>query len=311
MRPTLPGARTLVSGLLALGLSAAAFGLSNRVFVSPLGKDSVSCGALLLPCKTFAGAVAQVSPGGIVVALLPGEFGPVTITKALTIEAPSGLTALVQTNGTAVTINAGSNDTVTLRGLSLASTSHFAQGVLVNSAGAVHVEKCVISGFGDAIAAFSWPAGRLFVTDTTARGNDQGLRATASPGTLDITVERGAFESNNNGILVQDGTRTAIRGSVASGNLAGLVAQASVGGSVELTVADCVVTYNTGSGITSEGDSGSALVRVSGSTVTGNQRGLVQATFGGTSTFLSRGDNTVEGNLQGDLAGVIQSYSGK
>jgi hypothetical protein len=285
--------------------------LSAKVFVTPVGKDSLTCGALLTPCKTFAGAVAAVSPGGTIIVLTSGEYGPVTIPKALTIEG-TGVTALVQTTGTAVTINAGASDVVTLRGLDLTNPGRSSQGILVNSASAVHVEKCTISGFVDAVAAFSWTTGRLFLTDTTARNNDQGLRAntTTSPG-LDITIERCVFETNSNGILVQDGTRTVIRGSVASGNIAGLVAQAAFGGSTELSVADCQVSNNTASGVTAEGDSGSAMVRISGSTVTGNQRGLVQAEFGGTSTFLSRGDNTVEGNSQGDLAGTIGTYSGK
>jgi hypothetical protein len=128
-----------------------------------------------------------------------------------------------------------------------------------------------------------------------------------------ITIERCVFESNNSGVLAQDGTRTAIRASVASGNISGLLAQSAFGGSVELTVSDCLVSHNTSAGITSEGDSpgGSATVRVSGSTVTGNQRGLVQADFGGSSALFSRGDNTVEGNPGGDLSGTIQGYSGK
>jgi hypothetical protein len=300
-----------LSALLVLGLSSSVFGLSSRVFVSPLGKDVAGCGALLAPCKTFAGAATQVNAGGIIVVLLPGEYGPVTITKAVTIEAPAGVAALVQTAGIAVTVSAGPTDDVTLRGLILTNPGRSAQGILVNSAGAVHVERCTISNFIDAVAAFSWGSGRLFLTDTTARNNDQGIRANTTGAGLDITIERCVFESNNNGVLAQDGTRTAIRGSVASGNLAGLVAQAAFGGSVEMNVTDCLVSHNTSAGITGEGDSGSATVRVSGSTVTGNQRGLVQAEFGGSSAFFSRGDNTVEGNSQGDLAGTIQGYSGK
>lgn len=202
MRPTLPGARTLVSGLLALGLASSVFGLSSRVFVSPLGKDSASCGAFASPCKTLAGAHTQAAPGGTVVVLYSGEFGPVTITKALTIEAPTGLTA-------------------------------------------------------------------------------------------------------------QDGTLTAVRGSVASGNTHGISAQAAAG-TTDLTITDCVVSNNAGNGISADGGSaGSATVRVSGSTVTGNQTGLVQYyPSGPTSTLLSRGDNTVEANTVPTF-GTIGSYSAK
>jgi hypothetical protein len=311
VRTLIAARRILVLCVLVAAASTPLQALSPKVFVTPLGKDSLTCGALLTPCKTFAGAVAVVAPGGTVVVLTSGEYGAVTITKALTIQA-EGVTALVQTAGTAVTVTAGPDDVVTLRGLALTSpTNRGAQGVLVNSAGAVHVERCTITNFIDAVLAFAWPSGKLFLTDSTTRNNDQGLRATTTGGGLGITIERCAFESGNVGIFVYDGTRTVIRESVASGNLLGLAAQANAGGSTELTVVDCLISHNESSGIEGDGVSGSVLVRVSGSTVTGNQRGLVQGSFGGASTFFSRGDNTVEGNLQGDLAGTIEPYSGK
>jgi hypothetical protein len=306
----LTACRFLVLGVSLLASSLPLQALSAKVFVTPLGKDAANCGAFLSPCKTFAGAVAAVSPGGTVVVLTSGEYGAVTITKALTIQA-DGVSALVSTNGIAVTINAGSTDLVTLRGLVLTNPSRSGTGVLINSAGAVHIEKCVLSGFIEGVDAYAWSAGQLFVTETTARNNDEGIRITspATPTPLIVSVERCVFVSNTTGIIAEDGTQVTVRGSVASGGWYGFVAQAFAGGSVELTVSDCLAHGNTmGAGIQSEGDSGSALVRVSGSTVTDNQRGLVQQ---GSSTLLSRGDNTVEGNAFGDLAGSIQSYSGK
>lgn len=306
MRTLIAARRFLVLCVLVAAASTPLQALSARVFVTPIGKDTANCGALLSPCRTFAGAVAAVSPGGTVVPLTPGEYGPVTISKALTIEA-NGVTALVQTTGTAITVNAGPSDVVTLRGLVLTNPGRAAQGILVNSAAAVHVEKCTISNFVDAVAAFSWGTGRLFLTDSTMRNNDQGLRATSTGAGLDITIERCVFESNNAGIVVQDGTRTAIRASIASGNLSGLIAQSTVG-SVDLTVADCLVSHNTGYGIDSEGSS--ATVRVSASTVTGNQIGLVQYYPSGPSTLLSRGDNTVEANGTPTF-GTIGSYTAK
>src|SRR5690349_19530480 len=132
--------RFLALGVFVAAASTPLQALSPKVFVTPLGKDSLTCGALLTPCKTFAGAVAVVAPGGTVVVLTSGEYGPVTITKALTIQA-EGVTALVQSGATPVTVNAGPDDVVTLRGLILTSPTtggRGAQGILVNSAKAVH-----------------------------------------------------------------------------------------------------------------------------------------------------------------------------
>jgi hypothetical protein len=306
----LTAGRFLAFVVASLASSVPLHALSAKVFVTPVGKDSPSCGALLSPCKTLAGAVSAVAAGGTVVVLTPGEYGIVTITKALTIDA-TGVTALVQASSDAVTISAGSSDTVTLKGLTL-STGNFANaGVMINSAGAVNIEGCTIRGFANGVFAFDW-TGRLSMVATTARNNNEGASLRSPSGRIDVSIERCVFESNGAGISVRDGAHAVVRGTTATDGIHGITAQAIFGGSVELTVVDCLVSGNvTGAGITSEGDSGSALVHVSGSTVTGNQRGLVQSTFGGSSAFFSRGDNTVEGNEQGDLSGTIQSYSGK
>ena len=303
-RPVAP-LRVVALLLFSAVLSSSAFALSSRVFVTPLGRDVAGCGALLTPCKTLAGAVGQASPGGHVVILTSGEYGPVTISKSLTIEA-TGVTALVQTTADAITVNAGSSDVVTVRGLTLAGSSHSGHGVFVNSAGQVHVEGCTISGFTDGVSAVVWSSGRLFVADTTARDNDQGVRV-FSTGLIQVSVDHCTLVGNNNGMFIQDGTKTSVKGTVASGNIQGIGVQAT--GSTDVTVADCVVANNTGYGISTDGPS-SVVVRVQGTTVVGNQLGLVQYFPSGPSQLLSRQDNTVEGN-GGDTFGTIGTYSPK
>lgn len=312
MRRMLSARRIFALGVLILAASVPVRALSAKVFVTPVGKDGGGCGALLSPCKTFAGAVGAVSPGGTVVVLTTGEYGPVTITKALTIQAVEG-TALVQASGDAVTINAGGTDVVTLRGLTLANAIRGGSAVMINSAGAVHVEKCTLAGFINGVFAYAW-SGKLFVLETTARNNDEGLNLRSPSGHIDVAIERSTFENNSIAVLVQDGTTTTIRGSVASGNIHGIVGQGSFGGApIDLTVADCVVANNQGYGIVSEADiaSNSATVRVSGSTVTGNQVGLFQYfPSPGSAALVSRGNNTVEAN-QSDELGTIGTYAGK
>jgi len=286
--------------------------LSAKVFVTPIGKDAVNCGAILTPCKTLAGAVAVVSPGGTVIVLTSGEYGPATITKAVTIEA-NGVTALVQTAGDAITISAGPSDIVTLKGLTLSNGNFQGSGVMINSARAVHIEDCSMRGFTSGVFAFQW-SGQLSLHGTTARNNDSGVNLRSPGGRIDAEIDHCVFETNGIGINVQDGTHTVVRGTASSGNLHGISGQGSFGAALDLTVVDCVVANNTAIGIASEttDPASSTLVRVAGSTVTGNQQGFVQATFGGgPAVFLSRGDNTVEGNSQGDLNGAIGSYSGK
>ena len=311
VRTLIAARRALVLCVFVAAASAPLQALSAKVFVTPLGKDSLTCGALLTPCKTLAGAVAVVSPGGTVVVLTSGEYGPVTIAKALTIEA-TGVTALIQSAGDAITVNAGSTDIVALKGLSL-SNNFGGSGVLINSAGAVHIENCAMRGFINGVFAFQW-SGRLSIHGTTARNGNAGVNLRSPGGHIDVEIDHCVFENNGVGINVQDGTRTVVRHSASSGNLHGISGQGSFGSALDLTVVDCVVSNNTAIGIASEttDPSSSTLVRVAQSTVTGNAQGFVQGTFGGgPAIFLSRGDNTVEGNTQGDLAGTIGTYSGK
>ena len=57
---------------------------SARTWVSGVGDDANPC-SRVAPCLTFAGAMASTTPGGEVDCLDPGDFGTVTITKAMKI----------------------------------------------------------------------------------------------------------------------------------------------------------------------------------------------------------------------------------
>ena len=77
--------------VLFIGAASPALALANRVFVSQRsGNNANSCDNILTPCQTFAGAVLQLNPGGEAIVLDSGGYGTVTITQAVTIEAPPG-----------------------------------------------------------------------------------------------------------------------------------------------------------------------------------------------------------------------------
>ncbi len=77
-----------------------------RVFISRDGSDANPCFDAAFPCRSTQRGVDTVAPGGEVIVLSAGGFGPATITKALTIEA-NGLTAFISTpSGNALTIYA-------------------------------------------------------------------------------------------------------------------------------------------------------------------------------------------------------------
>src|SRR5215468_2475522 len=105
--------------LIATIASTGAYALSNRTFVSGHGNDANPC-SLAAPCRSFAGAIAQTSPGGEIAVLDTAGYGAVTITKAISIVNEEGVEAgITATSGDGITINAGASDIVNLRGLTL------------------------------------------------------------------------------------------------------------------------------------------------------------------------------------------------
>src|ERR1022692_871613 len=113
---------TVVILLVALFLTPSAQAvLASRVFVAARsGNDANACNNVATPCQTFAGAITQVVAGGEIIALESGGYGPLTINKAVTVNAPDGIIAFIHPpSGDAITISAGASDTVILRGLTL------------------------------------------------------------------------------------------------------------------------------------------------------------------------------------------------
>src|SRR5262245_60054141 len=62
---------------------------ASRTWVSGLGDDAMPC-SRSAPCKTFAGAIGRTIAGGEISVLDPGGYGPVTITKSISIFSDSG-----------------------------------------------------------------------------------------------------------------------------------------------------------------------------------------------------------------------------
>ena len=74
-----------IESVTAMFSSSGGGGPSSQTFVSAtLGSDSNPC-TRMSPCLTFAAALAQTNAGGEIDVLDPGDFGPVTITKSISI----------------------------------------------------------------------------------------------------------------------------------------------------------------------------------------------------------------------------------
>src|SRR5450432_4204451 len=122
--------------LLAFASASAHGQTANRAWVSGHGTDAPGCGAPTAPCRSFQYVHDHVVAAGGEIDVLDGAgYGAVTITKALGIVAVGAVAAVQQpARGlSAITINAGANDAVQLRGLTLDGLELATIGIAFNS----------------------------------------------------------------------------------------------------------------------------------------------------------------------------------
>src|SRR5262245_33822857 len=133
--------------LLALGMLAApAQAQLARTWVSSLGNDANDCNRST-PCKTFQRAHDNTLALGEISVLDPGGYGAVTITKGISIinDGVGEAGALVSGGLNGITINAGPNGKVSLRGLTIKGIGFGGgNGIVFNSGNSLTIENCVV-----------------------------------------------------------------------------------------------------------------------------------------------------------------------
>lgn len=270
------------------------------VWVSVDGNDTNDC-STASPCRTFSGALGKVSPGGQINILDSGDFGPVTIDKPVSLISNGALGGIHASAGTAITINAGANDKVVLRGLTLDGLGTGLDGVSFVAGGNLYIENCTINSFGRYGINFSPTSGsgKLFVTDTILRNNGVGatggglyLSANTAPGFVAV-VDGLRSESNVFGVRADNLGSVTVRNSLAANNgFAGFTAVTLSGsGPIRMFIENSISVSNGTNGVASGGIG--ATVTISNVAVTNNQTGLIVGNGG---VLISFGNNKIQGN---------------
>lgn len=162
-------------------LTGPAHALNNRTWISGTGIDQAGCGPVATPCRTLQYAHDQTNAGGEIDVKDSAGYGSIIINKAISIVAEGTLAGvLAGTAGNAITINAGANDTVILRGLTVDGAKIGGNGILFNSGGDLTIANCVVKGFvkSSPLTGYGiWlkhSAGtpRITITGTTASYNE-------------------------------------------------------------------------------------------------------------------------------------------
>src|SRR5262245_44821389 len=139
----------------------------GRVFVAAQGLDSNPC-TFAQPCRSFQRAHDVVAANGEIDVLDPAGYGAVTISKSISIQG-HGFSGISAPAGDAITISAGANDRINLRGLLIDGVGTGSIGIVFNSGGSLNIQDSVVRNFtanGINFIPFGGTGSRLFVTDT-------------------------------------------------------------------------------------------------------------------------------------------------
>ena len=276
--------KMLAMAIFMFAFASVAQAQASRTWVSGVGDDANPC-SRTAPCKTFAGAISKTAACGEINALDPGGYGAVTITKSITIDGTGTFASILASLTTGIIVNAGVNDVITIRGVSIDGFCNGLRGMNILQAKTVNVEDVVIFRFaGPGILVNETSDININVRNTVVRDNTgAGLDARTTSGQVKGTLVNSSFNGNSNGVHAKGNTR--------------------------LTADDCVFSNNSSNGVFSEGVGGVAVVNVTNSTVANNVNG-VQAATGGSVVRINNCDiftNTGTGALVG-AGGIVDTW---
>jgi hypothetical protein len=310
---------TLLATVIVCSLSAApAFAQRDRVFVASYGSDGNPC-TFGSPCKTFQYAVSVVATDGEVTAIDSAGFGPVYITKSVTITSPAGVEAGIAapSDGVAINIEAPGSSVV-LSGLTINGADVGGIGIEATAAN-LEVVNCVVRGFtsngtGTGIAIYPAGAMNFLISNTIVADNafgiyylfDESAAATSVNGVIEHVV---ATNNALNGITLLSGgaepSYFTISNSTSSNNTGdGLNIDNSIATRFVVDVDSSNFTNNQGNGINVTGVGSSTVVLLGRSVISGNEKDGITYT---NSTIATYGDNRINWNLMNDLSSQLDT----
>lgn len=299
----------VLGALFGLVLATGAQAQATRTWVSGVGDDANPC-SRTAPCKTFAGAISKTAAGGEISVLDPGGFGALNITKAITINGEGTLASILASGTNGIIVNAGPNDVVILRNLSIngAGTTVGLNGVRFLAGKELHLERVQIQNFSQNGIDMQ-PSGNssLFVNDSIITQINAGnatdkaavLVKPGAAGQASAVLSNTRIESNRIGMLVQDRGKVALQNTVISRNAVMGAWVKTTSAAATLFAKDSNFAHNgpvstfltVGTGVRSEGANSS--IRLANTVITGSEVALVSVSSG---AILSYGDNEISGN---------------
>jgi hypothetical protein len=286
-----------VTAIVASVPAQAQNGSLTRSFVSSAGSDSNAC-SITAPCATFAVAYTKIAANGIIAALDPGKYGPLTITGPVTVNGNgwAAITGLSGNSGITVNISGGTGNVI-LTGLEIDGAGAGYNGIAFESGASLTVSDCIVKDF---IAANG---------NTGNTGN--GIWIGPTSGTVVFTiVNTVALNNANYGIAYwpQSGNATIV-GTIdhvfAAHNTVGGIVIETGNSSATVSVSNSVVSNNPGIGIYSNGTTGSDTTTIDNDQISNNASGVVVTDA---TVLLSRSVITNNSQVGVNNTGTVNSF---
>jgi hypothetical protein len=198
--------------------------------VSGHGSDTAAC-TLVAPCRSLAAAFAVTLAGGEIDVLDPGGYGALTISRAISIQG-HGFSGISAASGNAITINAGVDDQINLRGLLIDGLGSGFNGIVVNAVGSLNIQDSLIRRFtNDGLSFKPGNSSMLSVSHTIISGSN--LAAIEITPTTNAAAVNAVLEQ----VELYDSRSYALR----------VTANSSDAGNqpIQVTVSDSVIANNT------------------------------------------------------------------
>lgn len=288
--------RFLSTAALVVGFSTMAHAQATRTWVSGVGDDANPC-SRTAPCKTFAGAISKTAPCGEISVLDPGGFGAVTITKAITINGTGTLAGILAALVNGVIVNAGANDVVILRDISINGVCNGLNGIRYLAGKTLMVEHCWIYNFTqNGIDVVKGADGNLKVLDTIIENCTlDGIVISTTAGQVRATLDRSRMTNCGNGIHAKNSSRVIARNCVFNNNTTNGVFADATAAFATIRVWESQISLNGANGVRAgNAGGGSSGIEIALNQIDHNTaNGVLVGTGGAVETFVN---NSIRGN---------------
>jgi hypothetical protein len=299
---------------------------AQRTFVASYGlttNTAFNC-SIAKPCRAFDDALSVTSDKGEVIVLDSAGYGPVTISKSVSITAPTGVYAgisVVSSGGSGITI-AGSDIEVTLRGLTINGLGGW-YGIVFSNGRRLIVERCTVTNMGFSGISLATPSAsdvtlsnvrieaafntgvyvgdwvRATISDSQISYSGYGVRVQPSTGPAEAHVERTVIDHGGGYGLWVDAATAPARGNITGSQIVrNFIGVRGESGAL-VYASDNRIMYSTAAGV--EDGGGSPGIVLSNNVISANGGGGVQQ-FSIGATFTMK-NNTVRDNSGGNIIG--------